>query len=61
MLGSGVTPVDDAAVADRIATTAEDVPYYVQQIVFALSRRRVLSPDHVDAVVAAALTDPGDP
>ncbi|MFN8096940.1 MAG: ATP-binding protein [Dermatophilaceae bacterium] len=62
MLGSGVTPVDDAAVADRIATTAEDVPYYVQQIVFALSRRRgAVVPDHVDAVVAAALTDPGDP
>lgn len=62
MLGAGVVPVDDAVVARRIATAAEDVPYYVQQIVFALSKRRAMVlAEHVDGVVAAALTDPNDP
>lgn len=62
MLGAGVVPVDDAAVGQRIASAAEDVPYYVQQIVFALSKRRSLAlPEHVDGVVEAALTDANDP
>lgn len=62
MLGARVTPADDAAVAARIALAAEDIPYYVQQIVFALSKRRgAILPEHVTDIVDRALTDPSDP
>jgi hypothetical protein len=62
MLGARVTPTDDRAVAERITVCAEGIPYYIQQIVFALSKRRgIVSPEHVDQVVTDALTDPVDP
>ena len=66
LLGEDVRCADDRLVAERIATAAERVPFYVHHLVASAANRvgslgPSMRPDDVEMIVAAALEDPDDP
>lgn len=62
MLGARVDGTDAHLVAESIAATAENVPYYIQHLVAASARTGgPVSPGDIPALLRAAVTDPHDP
>lgn len=61
MLGARVAGTDAHLVAESIAATAENVPYYIQHLVAASARTGPVSPADIPALLQAAVIDPHDP
>jgi AAA ATPase domain len=66
LLGERVPTTDDVAVAQAIASAAENVPYYEHHLVRAASRAAgrasgPVGPEHIPGLVEVALRDPDDP
>lgn len=62
MLGARVDGTDAHLVAESIAATAENVPYYIQHLVAASARTGgPVRPGDIPALLRAAVTDPHDP
>jgi hypothetical protein len=66
LLGGGLGPPDAHALAPAVATSAENVPYYIQHLVAAsLAAARadhaLPQPHRVPDLVSAAIADPTDP
>ncbi|CAM3722869.1 ATP-binding protein [Mycolicibacterium frederiksbergense] len=61
MLGARVAGTDAHLVAQSIAATAENVPYYIQHLVAASARTGPVSPDDIPTLLQAAVIDPHDP
>lgn len=63
MLGAGVNPSNDQLVAAAVATQAENVPFYIQNVVKDARERfgrRMLNPSMVTGLVDGALNDGDD-
>ncbi len=61
LLGARVVSTDAHRVAEAIAATAENVPYYIQHLVAASARTGPVSPEDIPALLHAAVIDPHDP
>lgn len=61
LLGARVATTDAHLVAESIAATAENVPYYIQHLVAASARSGPVGPGDIPALLQAAVIDPHDP
>ena len=62
LLGAGVPTADRHAVADSVATAAENVPYYIQHLVAAAARLgEPVAAEGIPLLLDTAITDPHDP
>jgi hypothetical protein len=62
LVGARVAVTDTHLVAESIAATAENVPYYIQHLVAACARTGApMGPGDIPALLHAAVIDPHDP